>query len=296
MLGPLAEVLKDGDTLSPTQKENLQVSLRNTLRLQKLVNTLLDFAKIEAGKLEARFEEVEISQMTKDLASSFRSAIELSGITYEVSVDRLKHAISVDVDMWENIVLNLISNAFKYTEKGKIKVGLYEINNALTFEVSDSGIGLGDDQLDKIFDRFYRINNQRGRSQEGTGIGLAMVKELVHLHEGEISVKSKVGEGSTFTVVIPFAKIGSPSKSETNGRDRNTQIKRAFVEEASKWNLQPVETPERTPTAKELAGKPHIIIADDNSDMRDYIIRLLGCSCPSHTPAAGERRARCRRL
>lgn len=275
MSSPLEEVLSKADYLKAEDRTNLETSLRNTLRLQKLVNTLLDFSKIEAGKLDAHFQENDLDELTKDLASSFRSAIESAGIEYEVSVAQLIRHARVDVEMWEKIVLNLISNAFKYTVTGKIQVKLYEEGELIKLKVSDTGIGIAEDQLNRIFERFYRVNNQGGRSQEGTGIGLAMVKELVHLHKGEIVVESKRDCGSTFTVSIPANTASGSTKGNGNHQDNNSKVRKAFIEEASKWDLIGNRQPEFTNNNSGASKKQKLIIADDNHDMRSYITRIL---------------------
>lgn len=285
MLSPLEEVLQEADNLLPLQRENLETSLRNSRRLQKLVNTLLDFSRIEAGKMEADFEEVDIVTLTRDLTSSFRSAIESSGLLYNVSFENIKSKIFVDIDMWEKIVLNLISNAFKYTETGAINIWLYEEDNTLIFKVSDTGIGITGDNVKKIFDRFYRVNTPGGRSQEGTGIGLALVKELVNLHNGEIVVESRVGEGSTFFVKIPATKKNSPTKLKV--RESNRQTRRTFLEEVSKWSINSTSI-NTSNTFQRDAHKPKIVVADDNLDMRDYIIRLLTESFQVYAVSDGE--------
>lgn len=241
------------------------------MRLQKLVNTLLDFSKIEAGRLDANFEETDIAKMTIDLASSFRSAIESAGIEYEVKVVEMRRTVRLDIEMWEKIVLNLISNAFKYTEHGKIKVALYDEGELVKLQVSDTGVGIPEDHLPKIFERFYRVSNQGGRSQEGTGIGLAMVKELVLLHKGDISVESKHAEGSIFTVSIPVEQTVSTLRAQ---RDQNSKVRRAFVEEASTWSSD-ISRTEADVDLKLSSKTPTVVVADDNQDMRAYITRIL---------------------
>ncbi|HWA32830.1 MAG TPA: ATP-binding protein, partial [Cyclobacteriaceae bacterium] len=273
MLSPLEQMLNDGQDLSVAQKQNLETSYRNSLRLQKLVNTLLDFSRIEAGKMEASFQAIDITAITRDLASSFRSAIEATGIEYNVSVRNISRPVAVDVDMWEKIVLNLISNAFKDTKKGKIGVDLYEEDDAVILKVSDSGVGIKEEHLQKVFERFYRIGDAGGRSQEGTGIGLSLVKELILLHDGDIEVQSEPGSGSTFTVKIPFGtRAITDSTPKTHSR-ASTLTRRAFVDEASTWNTEVAHKDVQNPD--ELADKPAVVVADDNSDMRDYIVRLL---------------------
>ncbi|MEJ1238098.1 ATP-binding protein [Chryseolinea sp. T2] len=288
MLSPLEELIDSSDNLSEAQAANLQTSLRNSLRLQKLVNTLLDFSRIEAGKLDAKFERVDIARVTVDLASTFRSAIESSGIEYNVSIEDVRHPVEVDVDIWEKIVLNLISNAFKYTERGRIDVKLYEKENVFILEVSDTGVGISDEHLHRIFERFYRVNNQGGRSQEGTGIGLAMVKELVHLHHGDIRVTSEAGRGTTFTVTVPFLTgQGQIADAGTKGLNNNSNTRKAYLEEAAKWNKSSSTDVDRRNGGRQ-SNKPVIVVADDNSDMRDYMTRLLHKDFNVHAVTNGE--------
>ena len=272
MASPLEEVLTTADYLHRDHKDHLQTSLRNTLRLQKLVNTLLDFSKIEAGKLEATMRLVNVGQMTRDLASSFRSAIESGGLEFDVSIDDQISPVLIDPDMWEKIVLNLISNSFKYTERGKISVELVARASTVRLYVSDTGVGIAEEHLEKIFERFYRVNNEGVRSQEGTGIGLSMVKELVQLHKGEIKVDSKVGQGTTFVVSLP---VDTENKHVDSFKSTGTNIsiaQKAFIEEALKWD--PI-TNSDSKSVSMKGSRARVLVADDNADMREYIWRVL---------------------
>ena len=201
LLGPVQDALNDPNTL-PENKKRMDVAYRNALRMQRLVNTLLEFSRIEAGRVEGKFSKVNICAFTQDLASTFRSAIEKAGMQLRFDCDQIKSDVYVDVEMWEKIVLNLISNAFKYSKQGSISILIKEVDDNLQLSVVDTGIGIPKDELEKIFDRFHRIESTQGRSQEGTGIGLAMVKELVRMHGGTIKVSSELGKGSTFTVYL----------------------------------------------------------------------------------------------
>src|SRR5262249_12579074 len=154
---------------------------RNSLRLLKLVNTLLDFSRIEAGRIEAVYEPVDLSRLTAELASNFRSAIERAGLSFVVDCEPLPAPVYVDREMWEKIVLNLLSNAFKFTLTGEITVELRQVGNAAELAIIDTGIGIPAESLPQIFERFHRVKGARGRSYEGSGIGLALVHELVKL-------------------------------------------------------------------------------------------------------------------
>jgi signal transduction histidine kinase len=236
LLGPIEDLLSDPGSLEGN-KYRLGVAYRNALRMQKLVNTLLEFSRIEAGRLEGQFRRVDIGTLTLDLASTFRSTIEKAGMKLLVNVEPIKGEVFVDIDLWERIILNLISNAFKYSHDGSISVDVREVDDRVMVSVTDTGVGIAEDQLDKIFDRFHRVENSSGRSLEGTGIGLAVVRELVKLHQGTIDVTSRVGVGSTFTVAIPMGDQHLPPDRvvRTPASAGRTRQSDAFVMEAMKW-------------------------------------------------------------
>jgi PAS domain S-box-containing protein len=270
MLSPLEEVIKSSAVLTEQDQEHLLTAHRNTLRLQKLVNTLLDFSRIEAGRFDVKLQKVDLVKFTIDLASSFRSAIEHAGIAYHVNVEPISLHVSIDIDMWEKIVLNLISNAFKYTERGKIGITMKLLDQTIEFEVRDTGVGISKDDQLKIFERFYRVNNVQGRSQEGTGIGLSMVKELVNLLDGELTVDSEPGKGSVFKVTLPIRESAESSIDLALHENGKEYFQQAFIKEATSWNTE--STPLTHPSN---LVKPKVLVADDNSDMRQYITRLL---------------------
>src|SRR5262245_49858379 len=213
MLGPIDELLtrEGGDA-----RELLTVVQRNGQRLLKLVNVLLDFARIEAGRAHSSFEATDVAAFTADLASNFRAACERAGLRLEVACDTRVEAW-VDREMWEKIVLNLLSNAFKYTLQGSIVVRVADVGQRLRLSVADTGIGMPRDALDRVFERFHRIEGVHGRSHEGSGIGLALVQELVRLHGGSVAVESELGRGSTFTVEIPEGNAHLPRERLREG-------------------------------------------------------------------------------
>lgn len=273
LLGPIEELMQDPAT-DPGSRARLDLAWRNGLRMQKLVNALLDFSRIEAGRVEGRFARVDIGALTEDLASTFRSAVEKAGMELQIRCGEINEDVYVDVDMWEKIILNLVSNAFKYSREGAIVVTVEQSGDQVLVTVSDTGIGIPEDQQDKIFNRFHRIEHSEGRSQEGTGIGLAMVKELVKLHHGAITVKSRPGKGSAFIISIPLGKDHLPPEKITEAYIGNPVTGNVvpFVEEVAKW-VPDDEAHEQQPRG----GLRHtVLLADDNADMRDYITRLLG--------------------
>ena len=279
MLGPLEEMLlQPKNELNAKNRLNLETTHRNTMRLLKLVNTLLDFSRIESGKQEAKFTLIDVSTYTTSLVSSFRSIIEKAGLSLVVNADTIKQPVYVDKPMWEKIVFNLLSNAFKYTLEGTIEVNLFAAGNEVILQVVDTGVGIPDSELPHMFQRFHRVDGPAGRTYEGTGIGLSMIKELVHLHGGKISVSSKVGTGSTFSVHIPIGcdHLSSQQIAETTiGFD--DVISSTFIEEAASLAEDIYQKiPDNQPSkAKKDHKAATILVVDDNADMRQYLHSLI---------------------
>jgi signal transduction histidine kinase len=271
----------------------LEVVYRNALRLLKLVNTLLDVARLEAGRTDATYEPTDIAALTAELASAFRAAIERAGLVFDVDCRELPERVYVDRDMWEKIVLNLLSNALKHTFEGQISVTLRSLGDSAELVVRDTGIGIAPAQLPHLFERFHRVARARSRSLEGTGIGLALVRELVKLHGGTITVASMEGEGTGFTVRVPYGSGHLPAERvlapDRRSNAATTAGAHAFVEEALRW-LPADGTAQRaaatgdhaaagsasaTARATAAESRPRILLADDNADMRDYLADLL---------------------
>jgi len=285
--GPVEDLLQDVDEpLGDAQRERLEIARRSTRRLQKLVNTLLDFARIEAGRVQASYVPVDLAALTADLASSFRSAAERGGLDLAVDCPPLAEAVYVDREMWEKIVLNLVSNAFKFTLEGSITVRLRGRDGRAVLEVIDTGTGIAASDLPRIFDRFHRVEGATSRTHEGTGIGLALVQELVKMHGGEVKAESTERRGTTFTVTVPFGTAHLPAERIGSKSTRPTTALGAdvFVEEALGW-LPGVPPTMPTPAA---GPRPRIVWADDNRDMRDYVRRLLAGRYEVETATDGE--------
>lgn len=287
LLAPLEDVVRNGgSSLSKQEMDKLQMARRNALRLQKLVNTLLDFSRIEAGRVDAIFQPTDLVKFTTELASNFRSLIEQAGLKYVVKIEDPEEFIYVNREMYEKIVLNLLSNAFKFTFKGKIEVILRANKKHIQLKVRDTGVGISKDNLPKIFDRFGRIEGARSRTHEGSGIGLALVRELVMIHGGSIKVESEEGQGTTFIVIIPRGKSHLPAKKifESAERVTNGSIATAYVEELAGWmpqqeivfdNRNRSKALVREKLQKQTEERPVILLADDNKDMREYLRSLL---------------------
>ena len=290
MLGPLEELLsKSQERILSADRALIDTAHRNGLRLLKLVNSLLDFSRIEAGRVRAHYEPTDLPAFTADLASSFRSAIDQAGLQLTIDCADLGEPVYVDRDMWEKIVLNLLSNAFKFTFDGEIvvKVRPSPDHSMAELSVTDTGTGIAATELPHLFERFHRIEGARGRTFEGSGIGLALVQELVKLHDGSIRVDSEIGRGSVFTVTIPFGTAHLPRDRIGTARPAATGFRaHAYVEEALSW-LAPADRGSSedlrlsgsalddldTPSRALESGR--VLLADDNADMREYVRRLL---------------------
>jgi PAS domain S-box-containing protein len=284
MLGPIEETLAEQQTLSPEQRERTETLYRNALRLLKLVNTLLDFSRIEAGRLQAVYRPADLARLTRDLASSFRSVIEKAGLSFTVDCPELALPVYVDIEMWEKIVLNLVSNAFKYTLQGGITVRLQLRGPAVELSVEDTGVGIPEAELPHMFERFHRVKGTIGRTIEGTGIGLSMVQELVRLHGGTISVSSQPGVGSVFTVSLPpgqahlpVDRIASPANYAETSFASQVYVDEALRSLAGRSEETDILDDISLSDDSEQPGtqQARILFADDNADMRDYISRLL---------------------
>ncbi len=299
MLGPLEELLRRVPGPSQERKE-IELVQRNSLRLLKLVNTLLEFSRLEASRIRATYQPTDLASLTAELAGVFRSAIERAGLRFVVECPPLREPVYVDRDMWEKIVLNLLSNALKFTFEGEIAVSLSEEADHVVLSVRDSGTGIPPEELPHVFDRFHRIEGARGRTHEGTGIGLALVQELTRLHGGIVEVHSIVGEGSAFHVRIPLGKAHLPADridTSIQASPAASPTATAYLQETLQWlpsELSLVARPSSFVGESQSAGdlpqttasrfaidaspekRPRVLFVDDNADMRDYVSRLLG--------------------
>jgi len=277
MLGPLEDVLRRADELPAADRERWQLVHRNGLRLLKLVNTLLDFSRFEAGRVQASFEPTRLAALTRELASVFQSTIDNAGLRLALAIEEIEEPVFVDQDMWEKILLNLLSNAYKFTFEGEIEVALRRRGDQAVLSVRDTGIGIPAEQLPFLFDRFHRVPGARSRTHEGTGIGLALVQELVKLHGGTVSVDSAAGAGTVFTVAVPFGAAHLPRERIAAADSLvSTALGAApFVQEAQRWSLRWSLEEEPAAATDGPPGAARILLADDNPDMREYVTRLL---------------------
>jgi PAS domain S-box-containing protein len=293
MMGPLEDTMAEPEGLSAANRERLELAHRNSLRQLKLVNTLLDFSRIEAGRIQASYEPTDLALLTAELASVFRSAVERAGMQLVINCPALSEVVYVDREMWEKVVLNLLSNAFKFTFDGEINVSLRQLGSTVEMIVRDSGTGIPASEIPKLFERFHRVKGARGRSYEGSGIGLALVHELIKLHGGTVRTESEVERGSSFIVTIPLGKEHLPADRIGAARTlASTGLgSEAFVQEALRWSREADINHNAIDKENELADRgtdgvrlvvpsspSHpalVLLADDNADMREYVHRLL---------------------
>ncbi len=277
MLGPLEDALTDADGMD---QGHVELVHRNVLRLLKLVNALLDFSRAEAGRMRAEFRPTDVCRLTSELAGTFREATERAGLELVVACSApAGEEVYIDRDLWERIVLNLVSNAFKATLRGRITVELSPVDGGIELAVCDTGTGIPPEELGRLFQRFHRVRSV-ARSYEGTGIGLALVKELVELHGGTIAAESTLGEGSCFTVRIPAGSAHLPAEQVfEDSVEPAPSIASLFVEEVMSWMDR--SGADRAAVAElPIPGgsdqvRARVLIADDNADLRRYLTSLL---------------------
>ncbi|HEY9735479.1 MAG TPA: response regulator, partial [Trichocoleus sp.] len=313
LLSSIQEALNDlVHPLSSAQRSHLQLASRNGMRLLKLVNTLLDVSRIKAGHVQAMYEPTDLAALTAELASSFESVATQADLGLVIDCPPLPLPVYVDRPMWETIVLNLLSNAFKFTFAGTITVRLRLAGNSLPggteqveLIVQDTGIGIAAAELPHLFERFYQVKGAKGRSFEGSGVGLSLVQELVKLHGGTIGVSSAEGEGSCFTVSIPtgFAHLPAEQLGSSQPLPPVTTGAGAYVGEALGWLPEPGQEAQAVSSNIEAQGatvqpsifnfqapgfKPvRVLLVDDSADMRSYLKRLLSQRWQVETAANG---------
>jgi len=279
ILGPVEHALEGSASLSG---EELAALHRNALRLLRLVNNLLDFSRLEAGKLALGFAPVDLSTLTAGIAAAFQSLIEEAGLRLRVDCPPLPEPVYVDAVQWEKVVMNLLSNAFKFTFEGEISVEQSVHGDHVELSVRDTGTGIPPHELPRIFERFHRIEGARGRSFEGSGIGLSLVHELVRLHAGKVAVESEPGQGTTFKVSLPRGSshlpAGQLAQASPPAAEAGSAL-RAGLLEARQWvrvRGRPASEPAaHASVSADSTQRGRVLVVDDSADMREYMARLL---------------------
>ncbi|NKQ57948.1 SpoIIE family protein phosphatase [Amycolatopsis sp. K13G38] len=259
LLGPVEEAIAAARG-RPAQLARLEIVRRNAQRLLRLVNSLLEFSRTEAGRATANLVRADVGALTAQIASSFTELCRKAGIELVLACRSVFAA--VDPQMWETIVLNLLSNAVKFTLSGSITVEVGpEGDGRVRVAVRDTGTGIAPEELPRLFDRFYRADNTRGRTVEGSGIGLSLVRGLVELHGGTIDIDSEFGQGTTVTVRLPAVPAGPVAETAAVTGEN------PYLAEVRQWLDDPA--------ASARTGRRLVLIADDNADMRRHLERIL---------------------
>lgn len=253
------------------QRSLFATMMRNAERLRHLINQLLDLSKIEAGKMQLRVSRVDLVSLLREIASAYEPVAADKNIQFNFYPDASELNTYVDQEKIEKVIYNLLSNAFKFTTRGQVSMNLrVKGKQWIEIAVTDTGPGIAGQEREKIFDRFYQVDSSQTRTHEGSGLGMALAKELVELHRGKISVESVVGQGSTFTVLLP---VSSVRKEEIlHGID---QSEKGETWERTHWAVPITTRDENAEPATHTAEQPHILLVEDNADMRHYIRRTL---------------------
>jgi signal transduction histidine kinase len=276
MLAPVEDLLREEEgQLTSSQRAKLLAVRRSALRLRRLVSGLLDLSRVEAGSLELQSEMVDLASLTRQIASAFEPAMTSAGLGFVVDCPPLPRLVRIDRSVWETIVPNLLSNALKYTTEGSVTLRLRTIDGRVRLTVQDTGAGIPTTSQPHVFKRFYRAPESAARSIEGTGIGLALVRELVHALGGEVGVASEPGAGSTFTLEIPFDGAASPATASADGAATSGAATAAFVQEAVGWMEPRSPPPEERSPPEPPRGRSRVLVVEDNPDMRQYLLQVL---------------------
>ncbi|SDC87124.1 SpoIIE family protein phosphatase [Nocardioides lianchengensis] len=278
LLGPTEDALADeAEPLAPVHRDRLATVLRNGQRMLQLVNTLLDFSRLEAGRAAPELRLTDLGQATGELAAMFQSAAERAGLRLEIDVRPGTEAY-VDRDHWAKIVLNLLSNALKFTFEGEVSVRLGVDGDCAVLSVRDTGSGIPESEVPHLFERFHRVAGARSRTHEGSGIGLALVAELVALHGGTVGVASRLGEGTTLTVAVPLGRdhldpayLVDDTSAGAIVDGRTGQM----VAQALSWLPEEDEATDAVAPDPDRADQPRVLVVDDNADMRTYVAGIL---------------------
>lgn len=275
ILGPIANLQRN--VTSQTAQRELSMMQRNGKRLLRLINQLLDLSRLEAGKLTLQANQGNVVPFVKGIFYSFESLAVRKKITMRFEADREEVMLYFDRDKLEKIVTNLLSNAFKFTaEAGEIAVTVTINEKFVKISVKDTGTGIPIDRLEHVFDRFYTRADDLSKEHEGIGIGLALTKELVELHHGEISVASEAGKGAEFTVCLPLGKDHlTEDEFVEMGKEQGAiglRVKTPLPQPSNNPAIQPSIDPAIQPQA---TSNQIILIIEDNPDMRAYIREQL---------------------
>jgi signal transduction histidine kinase/class 3 adenylate cyclase/CheY-like chemotaxis protein len=273
MVGPLETAVTQKQGLTA---EQAAIALRSSRRLLRLVNQLLDLQRLDAGRMQANYRPCDLADFVHQIVETFRPYCDKKGIKLITHLADCP-SIYLDLEKFDKVVYNLLSNAMKFTPAGgSITMRLVPQGDRCLFQVQDTGIGIREDQLPHLFQRFRQAEGSVNRSYEGTGLGLSLVKELVEMHGGEIIVSSVYGQGSTFAISLPLGCEHLPENQVVN-EQAEVQANRAAVEladvETELQDLEPsnVDEPELTVESNGM----RVLVVDDTADLRTYVSGIL---------------------
>ena len=277
ILAPLESYLHEKNTTG-RQSKDFEIMYHNGLRLLKQINNLLDLAKIDAGKMQLSYAKTDLVGFVKGIVASVGPLAEKKGISLSSLSDSNTIEFNFDRDKVERVLLNLIFNALKFTDSGgTVKVSCYQEREQVLVKIEDSGIGITKENIPKLFNRFSQIDSSASRRYEGTGVGLALVKELVELHKGKIWAESEAGRGTVMTFSLPFLLETTWAKGEVNtGRTEEdwTRSLQRSAEYSTSGILQEPTTPVES-VAIDGSQQNKVLLVEDNPDMLHFIVAQL---------------------
>ncbi|MGB6295918.1 MAG: response regulator [Rivularia sp. (in: cyanobacteria)] len=291
--GPLESAVSAGEGLSHEQSN---IALRNSRRLLRLVNQLLDLQRLDAGRMQPSFRKCDLVEFVSQIVESFRPYCEKKELNLLTELDQCP-AVYLDMEKFDKVVYNLLSNAMKFTpQNGSITVRLQYTGSDCILQVEDTGIGIAEEQIPHLFERFRQAEGSENRSYEGTGLGLALVKELVEVHGGTVTVDSIYESGTNFTISLPSgnAHLNGNQIVETESK---VNLSRAAVEladleliESTDSHIgdfekitqellsQNLDSPSKNVVNAKTQKGQLVLVVDDNADMRAYVSSILRAS------------------
>ncbi len=273
---PVEDILEREPELSPRTRSDLALVQANVARLSRMVEAMLDFSRMEAGRLVPQLQTSNIAMLTRGLSAAFAPALERAGLEFVVDVPDLSRMALVDHDVFERIVLNLLSNAAKFTPSGSVTLRLTEDDAGYEVSVTDTGPGIDPEDHDRIFARFERLSQPSGdRAPAGAGIGLAMVRQLTELLGGTVALRSAPGEGSTFTIRLPFQP---PAPTQT-GDSITPRRATSFLAEFESWSAPAPAAPD--------SGSPRLLVVEDDVPLARFLADTLSDSYTVETAGDG---------
>ena len=273
--GPVEKEMEQ--TNSKSSHKRMKMVMRNVNRLMYLIKQLLDLSALEAKQMKLRASETDLVAFAQGITMGFASWAERKNISLKIYSTVKQLNVCFDRDMMEKILNNLLSNAIKFTnDGGKVEVTIEKCDHTTSAQITlkDNGMGIPEEKLRNIFDRFYQVDASNTREHEGTGIGLALVKELVELHGGKIYVESRIGHGSTFTITFPLGMDHLQPEQIMASVTESRRVHSSSVEEFDYIHDIGPETNEEG-THSDAKKKPLILIVEDHSDFRLFIRDIL---------------------